>query len=265
MTFSTQCINVRFAGEAAADVGGPLREFLTLAMKRFSSISGLLFGSNSSVCFKMVPESLVKKDYYKLGQLVGLSVLYTGRGPHCLNPAIVNEIYGQKQVSPLIIEDAELMHKLDKIGNGHNDDLFDMNITPTENRKECEELFTFAHVLIRNAGAIQQFKDGIKSISPILISKESFEVMKTFLLVTNERIPLEGFLGLFTFHNKSEPGSNEYIKKRNLICDLEVFLAEVYNGDVEGVCGDGDVEGYIPEDLQARHVKYVLNQIKSIA
>ena len=66
----------------------------------------------------------------------------------------------------------------------------------TENWKECEELFTFADVLIRNTGAIQQFKDGIKSISPILIPKESFGVMKTFSLVTNERISLEEFIGL---------------------------------------------------------------------
>ena len=37
-------ISVRFAGEAGADMGGPLREFFTLTMRRFPDIPALILG-----------------------------------------------------------------------------------------------------------------------------------------------------------------------------------------------------------------------------
>lgn len=38
-------LNIRFAGEAAADVGGPYREFLTSCMKNFHLLNVETFGS----------------------------------------------------------------------------------------------------------------------------------------------------------------------------------------------------------------------------
>ena len=62
-------ISVRFAGEAGAGMGGPLREFFTLTMKRFPDIPTLILGKAGNVFLKMMPESFRKEDYYLLGQL----------------------------------------------------------------------------------------------------------------------------------------------------------------------------------------------------
>ena len=75
---STQKISVRFAGEAAADAGGPLREFLTLTMQQVCDILGLLFGDNNALYFKTFPERKKKQEYHKIAQLVGLAVLNLG-------------------------------------------------------------------------------------------------------------------------------------------------------------------------------------------
>ena len=42
-------ISVRFAEEAGADMGGPLREFFTLTMKRFPDIPTLILGKTGNV------------------------------------------------------------------------------------------------------------------------------------------------------------------------------------------------------------------------
>ena len=86
-------ILVRFAGEAAADFGGPLREFVTLAMATFSRIPGIISGDSNSIGLKMIPEYLIKNQYFKLGQIIGLSILTIGRCPECFNLMLVKKIF----------------------------------------------------------------------------------------------------------------------------------------------------------------------------
>ena len=47
-------IKVRFAGEAAADCGGPLRESLTLATKRFCDIPSIVTGNHYNLLGQLV-------------------------------------------------------------------------------------------------------------------------------------------------------------------------------------------------------------------
>ena len=52
---SQENILVRFAGEVAADLGGPLREFLILAMATFNWVLCIIFGDSNSIGLKMIP------------------------------------------------------------------------------------------------------------------------------------------------------------------------------------------------------------------
>lgn len=85
--------NIRFAGEAGADAGGPLREFLTLVMKRIPSIPSMVFGNEKCICFTANPDSLIKQQYFLLGQISALSIIQNARGPECLHPALVRSFY----------------------------------------------------------------------------------------------------------------------------------------------------------------------------
>ena len=90
---TTRHVRVIFAGEAAADGGGPMREFLTLFCRQFPDLPGLVFGDNNNVFFKMLPVSVQGKQYFMLGQLCALAIIKIGRGPECLNPSVVKCLF----------------------------------------------------------------------------------------------------------------------------------------------------------------------------
>eukprot|EP00794_Sanderia_malayensis_P002483 gene2483-2858_t len=110
-----------------------------------------------------------------------------------------------------------------------------MEINPVGTTEECQKLFALSYVLFKNASSIQQFKDGILSISSVLADHKYFQHLKSFFLPSNKRLSLTEFLGLLKFQNTAEKGSNDFSTINNLICDLEVYFAEVGNGDVDGV------------------------------
>ena len=70
-------------------MGGPLREFFTLTMKRFPDIPTLILGKAGNVFLKMMPESFRKGDYYLLGQLVRMSIIKIKRGPECFSESLL--------------------------------------------------------------------------------------------------------------------------------------------------------------------------------
>ena len=59
---------VRFAGETGADVGGPLREFLVLCMRKPPMLGHLVFGEPTSLAFQLNSESilLINWDNFQL-------------------------------------------------------------------------------------------------------------------------------------------------------------------------------------------------------
>ena len=107
-------ISVRFAGEAGIYLmGDPLREFFTLTMKRFPDIRTLILGKAGNVSLKMMPESFRKRDYYLLGQLVGMSIIKIMRGPECFSESFLKAMCHLPFADDDIeFEDAELMEKV---------------------------------------------------------------------------------------------------------------------------------------------------------
>ena len=81
-------IKVRFAGKAAADCGGPLREFSALVMQRLCDIPSIITENENNAHFKMIPDRILKNHYNLSGQLVGLSILNIGGGPECFSKLI---------------------------------------------------------------------------------------------------------------------------------------------------------------------------------
>ena len=149
-------LNIRFAGEAAADQGGPYREFLTLAMKHFPNLTNMFVGNSSQLCFSSHPESILEQNYFKLGQLVGVSVLTFGRGPGCLHPALVRAMFDIKQ--PEVIEDVDdgvIKNDLDNIDSQKYDCLFDLNIVPYgKSKEELKRSYLLSIVVMQKYAAI---------------------------------------------------------------------------------------------------------------
>ena len=121
---------VHFAGEAGADVGGPLREVLVLCMRKLPFLGQLVLGEPTSLAFQLSREVILQKQFYKLGQLSAYSILLLGRGPECFHPAIVRALFRREQ--PLLfkeIEDGFIKNNLNEICIGNFDRLMDLNIS----------------------------------------------------------------------------------------------------------------------------------------
>ena len=212
---SQENVLVRFEGEAAADLaadlGGPLREFLTLAMATFSQIPGIIFGDSNSINLKLIPEYLIKNQYFKLEQIIGLSILTIGRGPECFNLMLVKSIFNVhfEDVLP-VFTDGFLSKKIEKIQSGDKNELYEYEILPSENIESDIRVFTLTYVILRNFSAIEQLTQGLGSIHESFIARENCNLMKTFLMESKNEVSVDQFLGFIEFKRDYEPNSNEW-------------------------------------------------------
>lgn len=85
----TTKINVQFIGEPAADTGGPTREMFSLVFKQVVD-SGITRGSVPDMTFMHDQQALQDHHYKVLGQLVALSLLNGGSGPHFFCPILAH-------------------------------------------------------------------------------------------------------------------------------------------------------------------------------
>ena len=120
---------VHFAGEAGADVGGPLREVLVLCMRKLPFLGQLVLGEPTSLAFQLSREVILQKQFYKLGQLSAYSILLLGRGPECFHPAIVRALFRREQ--PLLFKEIDgfIKNNLNEICICNFDRLMDLNIS----------------------------------------------------------------------------------------------------------------------------------------
>ena len=215
---SQENVLVRFEGEAAADLaadlGGPLREFLTLAMATFSQIPGIIFGDSNSINLKLIPEYLIKNQYFKY--------LTIGRAPECFNLMLVKSIFTVhfEDVLP-VFTDGFLSKKIEKIQSGDKNELYEYEILPSENIESDIRVFTLTYVILRNSSATEQLTRGLGSIHKSFIARENYNLMKTFLMESKNEVSVDQFLGLIEFKRDCEPNSNVWNIIRNLECNFE--------------------------------------------
>ena len=82
--------SITFIGEPSVDAGGPYQEFFRLLMHEIMSNNSLFEGSViSRVPFLNVLE-LQKGTYRHIGEIIALSVMHGGPGPHCFSQAVTD-------------------------------------------------------------------------------------------------------------------------------------------------------------------------------
>ena len=242
-------IVVRFAGEAGADVGGPLREFLVLCMRKLPLLGQLVFGEPTSLAFQLSSEGILQKQFYKLGQLSAYSILLLGRGPECFHPAVVRALFRREQ--PLLLEEIEdgfIKSNLNEIHIGKFDCLMDLNINSYG--KTQEELLSLC--LLSSIGhtkyhAINQFSDGVRSMHPKLLKDNSFNlVSKYFQHDECRKITFDQVISLFQYkqivENIFDVGSNEGMNISNCVTEFELFLLQIGSDSIS--LEDNDILDY---------------------
>ena len=227
-------IKVRFAGEAATDDGGPLKEFLTLSMKRFKD-TNLCFGFKECA-FRNFPDD-PENRFFKLGQITGLSILLLNRGPECLHPAVVRTLFDKEQ--PEIIEsidDGLIVSKIEEIKSASYDDLYKHNINPIgKTTEELIRLYQISVLINANFFTIHKFRSGIISVSQNILNVKNYEEIKKYLEYgATIEYTFEDFIKLIVYPQATnidadEANSNYLDRLRNAISEFELFLLEVGN------------------------------------
>ena len=164
-------IVVRFAGEAGADVGGPLREFLVLCMRKLPWLGQLKFGESTSLTFQLSSKCILQKQFYKLGQLSACSILLLGRGPERFHPAVLRVLFRPEQ--PLLLEEIEdgfIKNNLNETRIGNFDCLMDLNINfYGKTQEELLSLYLLSSMVHTKYHAINHFADRVRSVHPKLL------------------------------------------------------------------------------------------------
>ena len=230
-------VSVRFAGESAADCGGPFREFLTLATSRLADAGNMFFGDKSRIGFTAFPEHVIKKHYFTMGQLCGVSILHLGRGPECFHPAIARAIYDIKQ--PVEIEpfdDAMLEATLSEIENGNLVSLLEYNIVPAGRDKvDLKHLFVVSFLINNKFVAIDQFKKGMGSVSPSLVESCHFIPMRKYLEhVKDISYSFQDIVNIISYPqaNSFDEGSNNLTRFQEAQTEFELFLSAIECGEI---------------------------------
>ena len=77
--------------EGAVDLGGPMREFFTLAVEKVTS--GKLFcGKEQEKFLSLDAKALKQEEYFFVGQLFSMSLVHCGIGPRCLSPILFDSL-----------------------------------------------------------------------------------------------------------------------------------------------------------------------------
>ena len=85
-------ISLRFAAEAAAGMGSPLRKFLTLTIKNVADARNMSFRGRNNVTFTTNPQTVPQNDYFEIGHIKAVLLVKLGGGscvsilPLCILP-----------------------------------------------------------------------------------------------------------------------------------------------------------------------------------
>ena len=115
------------------------------------------------------------------------------------------------------------------------DALCDEGICPTDNINKNKRLLSISFIVLKNYGAIEQFKSGLENADRTLTLKDNSGKMKYFLMPVHYQLTLEHLLHNINVLKNGKEGSNAHRILEHLACDLEIFFAAVANGEMNGI------------------------------
>ena len=229
---------VQFIGEAAADYGGPRREFFAQMMRLAES--ELLQGSDKKLTFQRDAIKLHARMFESYGKLLSLSFLYGYPGPKCFAPTLVSYILdhdigsvevneipdfeGWLQVARIskAKDDTELKESLATI-----DERFDAGLNKVQYTLDEKPSFVKGmvhhYVVSKQLEEIQQFKKRLElmSVLPVL-QKHPSEACKEFIFT---KLSSSSIINNFDPEYSSDKDKRE--KESDIVYNFNNFLDEL--------------------------------------
>lgn len=197
-------------------------------MKRLPQISGAFYGGKQ-VYFAANAELIVNNSYYKIGQLVGISILTLGRGDEAFHPVLVRALFSIPQ--PEVLEDIEddlIKYSLNQIENEQYDVLLDLDINPFGKTQQCiKKLYMLSTIVFSKYAAINQFREGVSSASPTLVQQNLYSVIRNFFEENFNELSFDDIVSILCYPQleTADIGSNDHGKYSNAVGEFGVFLS----------------------------------------
>lgn len=139
-------------------------------MKKMHQIADLFFGNRDNIFLKINPKCMMKKSYYKLGQLaIGSQLAILENVQNTFTHLWWRICFTNKLNSIPEIDDLELKCVLEETDHDIYDDLHHMSNCLSKDKDESESLFTISFTVLNHFGAINQFKMGLKSTNKTFV------------------------------------------------------------------------------------------------
>ena len=193
-------INVIFAGEAAADAGGPYYEFLTLCIGNFSS-HPVVYRTQNVFFSQKFTIGLPVKNLFYVKTFDGIKYYETWSWTRMFEQDLPERLPASCF--------QEFENSINQIGNCEYDILLHLNIISVKDNAVNKRRFIVTHTLIEPAGGIQEFKNRLLSIAPTILNPSNYSVMKDLFVAPTVQIDIQSILKLFVFKQKVQEGSNE--------------------------------------------------------
>lgn len=238
--------------EGVIDIGGPMREFFTLALEKV--LSGKLFcGQELERFLSSDAKALKEGEYFYAGQLFSMALVHCGIGPRCLSPILfdslvkgpsevvvpVESVYDpelqlgiQGLMSAESVEEANEViadKKLEGILELAGTLRFMKNVCDV---KEVASETAHWYILGRTRPAFENFKNGINCLGvldALLLNPNSFHHAMCF---HEQVLSSDIFEDLFTVC-RSEKESNRWEVENRLLAFWRDLLLDIEENDCE--------------------------------
>ncbi|XP_011406870.1 PREDICTED: uncharacterized protein LOC105314410 [Amphimedon queenslandica] len=216
-------LNVQFIGEDAHDAhdaGGPSREFFRLVLKHMCEDGNLFAGSTTERTLVHNVLALESKDYYIVGQLISLSLIYGGPAPHFFSPSVVAYLLNEPLTTSMVneIADIDLLSSIKKLMDTSckeemqelldSDNFsfrFDVGVNvPScslnfEDKDQIVLAFIKSHLIYSCKGELDQLKEGLECLGVLKLLQDYPKLMRPLLMSSGKKqLNATELLNLFT-------------------------------------------------------------------
>lgn len=255
---SVKFVNNEGESEGAVDLGGPTREFLTLAVKAANEESGIFIGPPE--CRSLFPNTTARdKDlYFIVGMVLACSLAHGGPGGNFFSTTLYNSLAYGPYVKPPRLEDVpnqELKQKISRVCNSESAEELRNNLEDEEIReildaqgfatlpllkkKDYIASIILRHVLVDSTRShFEELKEGLKA-NGVLEAIQAHPEKLRELFTQKDVLPLDSgtMEAIFEIHY-AEYGSDQRNHQERTVGYWRDYLQDCENGNAQATLGD---------------------------
>lgn len=236
--------------EGAVDMGGPMKEFFTLAIQWLLT-SQLFCGHEHHKFLSFQSKYLEENDYYFAGVIIALSLVHGGPGPQCLASIMFEAlVYGPGKVSVSVedVYDNELQSSLQMLQSSTckeeamqvmNDAKlltildFAGTLQPIQTTADIKKIAVMTakwFILGRAHAAIESFENGLATLGVLDALKENPDAFRPAFCYYPVELTAEIIESLFRV-TQSPFGSNKAVTESLVISRWHDYLQDIEEGE----------------------------------